>query len=1038
MPRGPRRLDCAGCLDPSPPCSRSPSSLRSPSPEPPRRRLSRGRRRSTRPAARTPPRPWSATGADLAGSLRSPSSARSRRRPPSSRPSPPRMRPRSRTAPPTRRSARSRGSGSPRWSARAATSSGARRRCGGSGSSRAGRSSAPFDDEGKRGLETAYPPEERVDLAATYAGKGSEVSWRPLPEEAVVHGFVDLGAAIRPAREVVAYAVALVEAPRDERVALWLGASGAAKVWVNGAVAISDPGYHPARLDQRGAMVTLRRGTNRILVKVCHQGGRMGFFLRLADERGDGRAYAAGSPAAPTPEPGARPVADRGRGGAARARVARASKGRAQEAEARRELAVALAERQSADFEERRPAREARRAAELTPRSVEAQLRAASLEEDHARRRSHVEAALAAAPGNPRALAALAREELDQGRPHAALRLLDRAVAAAPRWAAPRVDRVEALDRAGLEVRAVRAAAEVADAFPTTPGAVRAAARAAARLSRVDEAVARFRTLLALRLDDAEARGTLAHLLVERGDVAGAAALLDGRDPARSRRRRAAPAPRRSPRRERPHRGGRGRVRVGAAHRARRRRRPRAAGEGAARRRAREGRPRGPPGRARPPPAVPRAEGARAEPRAGPRAVRGTLRPRRARARRRGARAPGRRRRDRARRAQGVARLPVRALRDLQPARREGGERSRRGGVPPPRHRLDAGPAGRAGGARPDREARRDDGRDARRVGAQRERALVPALLRHSHPHAVVPGAREGRRAGDRLAHRGHRRREPALRLLRRRDVPRRRDPKGARRLRAPRARGAAHLLERAGRGAPRHAQAPGRARRAPLRRAGPGTHPARARHAGLERDRPLRPRIHLRRLGPGGAVLLGAREGSAAAHGRGPRDRRAHRRGRARRGRRRGAGDGRGGAGWGSGPSSRRRRAAGRSSRSARSFAASTTSSSRRPATSASSSGSTATSRTGWTRCSRAASATARTRRASCTRSSAPPGSTRASCSCACAASAGCPRRPRRSRSSTTPSSTCPTSTSGSTAPPPTPARATSRARTAARPCSW
>jgi tetratricopeptide (TPR) repeat protein len=391
-----------------------------------------------------------------------------------------------------------------------------------------------FDDEGKRGLETAYPPEERIDLAARYEGKSGEVSWRPLPEEAVVHGFIDLGAAIRPAREVVAYAVSLVEAPRDERVALWLGASGAAQVWVNGAVAISDPGYHPARLDQRGAMVTLRRGTNRVVVKLCHQGGRMGFFLRLADERGDGRTYAAGSPAAPMPEPGAKPAPIAGAVERLDA-LARAAKGPAAEAEARRVLAVALAERQSADFEERRPAREARRAAELAPRWPEAQLLAASLEEDHARRRSHVEAALAAEPGNPRALAALAREELDQGRPHAALRLLDRAVSAAPRWAAPRVDRVEALDRAGLEVRAVGAAADTADAFPTTPGAVRVAARAAARLSRVDEAVARLRTLLALRLDDAEGRGTLAHLLVERGDVAGAAALFTERlrlDPA--------------------------------------------------------------------------------------------------------------------------------------------------------------------------------------------------------------------------------------------------------------------------------------------------------------------------------------------------------------------------------------------------------------------------------------------------------------------------------------------------------------------------
>ncbi|ABS24477.1 DUF3857 domain-containing protein [Anaeromyxobacter sp. Fw109-5] len=383
----------------------------------------------------------------------------------------------------------------------------------------------PFDDEGKRGLDTAYAPEQGIDLAARHDGKVGEVAWRPLPDEAVVHGFVDLGAALRPASEGVAYAVAFVEAARDERVALWLGASGAAKVWVNGAVVVADAGYHPARLDQRGAVVTLRRGTNRILVKLCHQLGRMGFFLRLADERGDGRARAAGSPDAPAPEPG--PAASPIDGAVARLEAqARGARTRAEEAAARRDLAIVLAERQSADFEERRPAAEARRAAELAPRSAELQLLAASMEEDHGRRRRYVEAALAARPEEPRALAALAREELDQGRPHAALRLLDRAVAAAPRWAAPRVARVEALDRAGLEVRAVRAAAEAADAFPTTPGAVRAAARAAGRLNRVEEAVARLRTLLALRLDDAEARGTLAHLLVERGEVATAAALL--------------------------------------------------------------------------------------------------------------------------------------------------------------------------------------------------------------------------------------------------------------------------------------------------------------------------------------------------------------------------------------------------------------------------------------------------------------------------------------------------------------------------------
>jgi len=381
----------------------------------------------------------------------------------------------------------------------------------------------PFDDEGKRGFAEAYPPEQGIDLAAAVPGKVREVSWRDLPPEAAARGFVHLGATLRPSREVVAYALAAVDAPRDERVRLWFGGSGAAKVWVNGALAIADPGYHPARLDQRGALVSLRKGPNRILVKLCHQSGWFGFALRLADERGDGRAFPAADPAAAPASPGAAPAAIEGVVASLERRAARA-RGRA-EGEARLDLAVALDERQSADAQEARASAEARRAAELLPGSIEARLLAARLEEDHGRRRVHLEAALAAAPGDARALAALADEELEQGRPHAAVRLLDRAVAAAPRWAAPRVARAEALERAGLGARAALAAAGTARDFPTVPAAVRAAARAARRLGRDAEAAARLRTLLALRFDDPEARETLSQLLSDRGDVAGAAAL---------------------------------------------------------------------------------------------------------------------------------------------------------------------------------------------------------------------------------------------------------------------------------------------------------------------------------------------------------------------------------------------------------------------------------------------------------------------------------------------------------------------------------
>ncbi len=384
----------------------------------------------------------------------------------------------------------------------------------------------PFDDEGKRGFDVVLPPETAVDLAAKLPGKVREVAWRRLPPEVFSEGFVHLGAAVSPSREVVAYALAVVEAPRDERVQLWLGASGAAKVFVNGALALADRGYHPARIDQRGASVWLRRGANRILVKLCHAEGRMGFYLRLADRRGDGRLLAsADADAAPQPHgAAAAPIA----GAIAELeRRAVAARGRPQEeAQARLALALALDERQSADARDGRAAAEARRAADLAPASVEARLVAARLEEDRGRRRAHVEAALAAAPRDPAALVALAQDELDQDRPHAAARLLERAAAAAPRWAEPRVALAEALSRAGLESRAARTAAEVARAFPTVPGAVRVAARAARRLGRDDESAARLRTLLALRFDDREARGTLAQLLLDRGDLASAAALL--------------------------------------------------------------------------------------------------------------------------------------------------------------------------------------------------------------------------------------------------------------------------------------------------------------------------------------------------------------------------------------------------------------------------------------------------------------------------------------------------------------------------------
>ena len=382
----------------------------------------------------------------------------------------------------------------------------------------------PFDDEGKRGHGAVFAPEQGIDAGARVPGKEREVAWRPLPRDAESGGLVHLGATVRPNREVVAYALTVVVAARDERVRLWFGGSGAARVWVNGAIAVDDPTYHAARLDQRGAAVSLRKGPNRILVKLCQQGGPMGFTLRLADERGEGRSFPGGDPFAPAPAPGPAPAPIED-ALAVLARRAAEARGRAAP-DAHATLSAVIATRAAGDRDDRRAALEAARAAALAPRSVDAQLAAAALEEDGARRRAILDAALRASPGDARLLRALAGEELDQNRPQAAALLLERAVAAAPGWAAPRVALAEALERAGLAVRAALFAEETARQFPTSPAAVRAAALAAVRLGRVEDAIRRERTLLALRFDDVQARGSLVGHLLDRGDLAGAVALL--------------------------------------------------------------------------------------------------------------------------------------------------------------------------------------------------------------------------------------------------------------------------------------------------------------------------------------------------------------------------------------------------------------------------------------------------------------------------------------------------------------------------------
>ena len=372
-----------------------------------------------------------------------------------------------------------------------------------------------FDNEGKGGCDTDFGPESATALNANYPGKGREVSWRKVPAK-TVDGYVDLSTLVRPSNAVVAYALTFLQADQETRVNLGLGTSGAFRLYVNGVKAASSDRYNLPRVDQSRVQVKLRRGVNRLLLKVCQDGGPLGFYLR--QERADG-APASARVTMPTTVPplekgtAPMPVVQPGLAEALEKMVKQSP----EDAALRADWAVVLGWSRAYDEKDRTAARQAAQAADKKPDDVNLQLTAATLSDDSNERRAHLSQALKVDPKAAFIRLGLAQHELAQEHPEEALPLLDGLIAEFPRFAAARLTKVRALEALQMQPTA---AAMVEDAFTLlshTPPVVREAAGQSRRLDRLDEAEGRMRTALALRYDDTGTRRSLAALLSDLG-----------------------------------------------------------------------------------------------------------------------------------------------------------------------------------------------------------------------------------------------------------------------------------------------------------------------------------------------------------------------------------------------------------------------------------------------------------------------------------------------------------------------------------------
>lgn len=159
---------------------------------------------------------------------------------------------------------------------------------------------APFDNVGGVGFDTPYAPEQQfaasgaIDLDGGYEGKSGNIQWQSVKGSAD-EGLVDLAAAYNKEKGAVAYLYAEFESPEDQPAQARLGCINANKVWVNGKEVMANEVYHSgSMLDQYVAPCELRKGTNRILLKICQNeqeeswAQRWEFQFRITDPTGKG------------------------------------------------------------------------------------------------------------------------------------------------------------------------------------------------------------------------------------------------------------------------------------------------------------------------------------------------------------------------------------------------------------------------------------------------------------------------------------------------------------------------------------------------------------------------------------------------------------------------------------------------------------------------------------------------------------------------------------------------------------------------------
>ena len=149
----------------------------------------------------------------------------------------------------------------------------------------------PFPNNAERGLDDVFPPEKEIDFEKEYVGKGGrKLRWYKSNSRGGKDIFTNA-----PEDATIGYALTYLDSPADRDAILQVGSDDGVKVWVNDEVVWINHIHRPLRAAEDVVAVRLKKGRNKILVKVENGYGEWGMTCAIDGYTFEANARSLGS-----------------------------------------------------------------------------------------------------------------------------------------------------------------------------------------------------------------------------------------------------------------------------------------------------------------------------------------------------------------------------------------------------------------------------------------------------------------------------------------------------------------------------------------------------------------------------------------------------------------------------------------------------------------------------------------------------------------------------------------------------------------------